>query len=82
MIAEKLILEKKKKSSTRKKNHQPEKKKNYQLCKKRMYTCTATTLWNIFKHQFVQLETWKPVAGTLIQYLLDGITDYSTHINK
>ena len=32
------------------------------------------TLWNIFKHYFVQFETLKNVFGTLLQYVLDGDT--------
>ena len=56
----------------KKKNHQTEKKKNnYQLCKKRTHVLQHT-LKNLVEHCPVRLQSFKPVIGTFIQYLLDG----------
>ena len=64
LTAKKLILEEK--------NRQPKKKTiiNYA----RNVHVLQHTFWNIVEHYFVQLETFEPVVGILIQYLPDGDT--------
>ena len=46
---------------------------NYQLCKKRTHVLQHT-LKNLVEHCPVRLESFKPVIGTFMQYLLDGYT--------